>query len=588
MAAQISPSKRPTRNKWTPWLWGVTALSVLLGGALALSLSAPATGLPAGTQIEGVAVGGLEPGEAQSRLDRELPAPSPVTVRAGDKVWTVSAEELGWERDLQGTLDQAQGYAAGQEWTQRITGLLGDAPELKLSAPVKVNKTVAAARLAELVRPLEFAPQDGKISFDAEAYTYKVEGGRAGKRADVAAAAAQLAAQPDLTELNIEFRSVESKASPGRLQEQVKLGNALIRPMTVQLQGSETAVALTKQQVANLYWVTPEGIKPDPETMQSTFDALLAKVDRPAHPARFVSTEGGKWLPQEGRSGYEVQQEAAWEAFQQDVLNPEKTTSVWPSRATEPTYTVAELPDPATLELVATGESVYDGSSEARRENIQIAADKIDGYVVPPGEDFSFLDAVGGISEEGGFVSGLIIAGGQTVDGLGGGVCQVSTTAFRSLYNAGLPIVERHQHSYRVPYYEPQTGFEAAVYDPGLDLKMTNDTGAPLVVRAINDNAGSTLKVELWGKKPARTVNVSEAVITGSAPIPAPKIVATGRLAPGVSEQVEAGRPGLFMYITRTITDASGTQTERLETNYEAWQPIIERGVAGVPQDRSE
>ncbi|MDO4263188.1 MAG: VanW family protein, partial [Deinococcus sp.] len=163
---------------------------------------------------------------------------------------------------------------------------------------------------------------------------------------------------------------------------------------------------------------------------------------------------------------------------------------------------------------------------------------------------------------------------------LGGGVCQVSTTAFRSLYNAGLPIVERNQHSYRVSYYEPQTGFEAAVYDPGLDLVMKNDTGAPLVVRAINDNANSRLTVELWGKKPRRQVTVSDAVITAQLPAPAPRYVTNRNLAPGEQRYGEGSRPGLYLYITRTIKDAQGTRTERLDTRYEPWAGTIERGPA--------
>ncbi|MCY1702710.1 VanW family protein [Deinococcus sp. SL84] len=576
-AAPESRSSSPRRPG--PWLWGTAALTALLGSALALSLGQSGSGLAPGVRIGGVDVGGLSQEEAQARLSRDLPAAPQMTVRAGGKSWQLSAAELGWQRDTAAALEQAQAYTASRGWTQRLQGLTGQGQPADFSVPVRVDEAQAAARLARLTAPLGVTPQDGEIKFDEKAYRYVVKGGREGKQANAKAAAQQFAAHPEATELNVAFQAVTSAYSPARLKVQADKGNALIRPLTVRLQDSDTAVTLTARQVANLYWATRDGIKPDPDAIEATFKGLLAQVDRPATPARYVAS-GKDWVAREGRSGHEVQREEARQVFEQNVLDPAATESVWPAQRTEPSFTVADLPDPAGLELVASGESTYEGSSEARRENVRVAAQKLDGYVVPAGENFSFLQAIGGITAEDGFVSGLIISGGQTVDGLGGGVCQVSTTAFRSLYNAGLPVVERNQHSYRVPYYEPQTGFEAAVYDPGLDLVMKNDTGAPLVVRTVNDNARSRLTVELWGKKPERQVTVSDAVITAQLPAPAPRYVVNSSLAPGQQRFVEGSRPGLYLYINRTIKDAKGTRTERLDTRYEPWPGTIERGPA--------
>lgn len=578
-AAQPPVAPREKKRRAAPWLWGGAALTLLLGSALALSLGQDDGRLAPGVQVGGVDVGGLDAAQAQARLAQTLPQAPEVTVRAGGKSWQLSAAELGWSRDPAPALAQAQAYSAGRTWAQRLSELTGKAAPAEFPVEVTVNREAAQAKLAELTAPLAVSPQDGDIKFDVQAYKYVVEGGREGKRADAEAAAKAWAADSSSTVVKVPLEVVSSAHSPARLQQYADEGNALLRPMTVRPQDSEASVKLSRAQVADLFWATKDGLKPDPEALERTFKGVLAQVDRPATPARYVRS-GSSWVPQEGKAGYEVSRAEARKIFESDVLNAEKTVSVWPAAVTQPSFTAADLPDPKSLELIATGTSHYYGSSAARRENVRVAASKLDGYVVPKDGDFSFLQAIGNISAANGFVDGLIISGGQTVDGLGGGVCQVSTTAFRGLYQAGLPVVERHQHSYRVGYYEPQTGFEAAVYDPGLDLVMKNDTGAPLLIRTVNDNAASLVKVEVWGKKPKRTVTVSDAVVTAYLPAPATRTVINRNLAPGQVRYGDGSRPGMYLYITRTIKDGSGTHTERLDTRYEPNAGLIERGPA--------
>lgn len=278
------------------------------------------------------------------------------------------------------------------------------------------------------------------------------------------------------------------------------------------------------------------------------------------------------------RAGRVTDRRAALAAFQEAIVDPAVTGVVFPGAPSLPTLTLADLPDPEGLERIATGRSTYYHSSPERRVNVANAAARIGGVVVPAGEDFSFLSALGGITPENGFVGGLIISGGRTVDGLGGGVCQVSTTTFRALYSAGLPVVERNSHSYRVGYYEPQVGFEAAVYDPGVDLRMRNDTGAPILVRTVNDNARSTLEVQVWGVKPERTVTVHPAVILSRTPHPPAQYVANPKLRPGALRQVDWAQDGYKLYITRTVQDARGVRTDKVSTEYKPWRAVYEFG----------
>src|SRR5581483_9651596 len=113
-------------------------------------------------------------------------------------------------------------------------------------------------------------------------------------------------------------------------------------------------------------------------------------------------------------------------------------------------------------EEVAEGTSLFAGSTSDRIYNISLAASRLNGVIIKPGEVFSFDQTVGDISALSGYKQAYVIENGKTTLGDGGGVCQVSTTMFRAALNAGLPIVERHQHAYRVGYYEQDAG-------PGID-----------------------------------------------------------------------------------------------------------------------
>jgi vancomycin resistance protein YoaR len=125
------------------------------------------------------------------------------------------------------------------------------------------------------------------------------------------------------------------------------------------------------------------------------------------------------------------------------------------------------------------------GSPAARIQNVQTAAARFDGVLVAPGETFSMGHTLGDVSLNSGFAEALIIYGNRTITGVGGGVCQVSTTLFRTVLNAGFPVVERVPHAYRVHYYEETpagvddptlAGMDATVYFPLVDFQFKNDS----------------------------------------------------------------------------------------------------------------
>ncbi|MCC7356452.1 MAG: VanW family protein [Candidatus Doudnabacteria bacterium] len=161
-------------------------------------------------------------------------------------------------------------------------------------------------------------------------------------------------------------------------------------------------------------------------------------------------------------------------------------------------------------ELVGHGESKFNGSPKNRRINIAVGVEKFKGVIIMPGEEFSFNKYLGPVEKEFGFVPELVIKASGTVPELGGGLCQVSSTTFRAAMNAGLPIVQRKNHSYAVQYYAPQ-GTDATIYPGVIDLKFTNDTpGAILVWPYLKD--ANTLIFDFYGTKDDREVELEKPV----------------------------------------------------------------------------
>ena len=563
---------------------GSRAASVALALGLLTLGAAQAETLAPGLSVGGVAVGGLSPEEAVRRVGAQAGATaSPVTIELGSARWKTNAAKLGLKPDPEASVAEALRLTQARSWWEKVQARFGRVTPREVPLKTKVDTAQTRRVLEGVLAGRGTAPKDATVGFDARARRYAVlTPDVPGRRPDVSQAVARFAAQPRAGVLNVPMTTSPARYTAAALQRHVDRGNALMRPLTIRLSGADRAGGLSPLQVANLYWVRPEGVVVDEKTLRGAFDSLTYQLDQPAQNARY-GWRGGKWVKIGEKTGHVTQKEAAYKLFRTAVLDPEQRNVSFPSQKSEPTLRLANLPDPARLQLIAEGRSTYYGSSPERRANVANAATKVDGAVVAAGEDFSFLQALGGITAENGFVGGLIISGGRTVDGLGGGVCQVSTTTFRALYSAGLPITERNQHSYRVRYYEPQVGFEAAVYDPGLDLKMKNDTGAPILVRALNSNATSELRVQVWGVKPARQVTVSPAVILSRTAHPPAQYVFNPKLPAGSVKQVDWAQDGYNLYITRTITTASGSRRDRVSTVYKPWRAVYEMGPRILP-----
>ncbi len=549
--------------------------ALLLGGALALSMSGPGDTIAPGIRVGGTDLGGLNQGDALKKLLAARSDSPQIAVSAGSANWTVAATQLGWSLDTQAELNAAVQAGNGRTLIQKMQTLIGQPPAQELPPVQKVDAAQARAALATLTASQNTAARDATVVFDKTRYAVKP--GAAGVQVQFDAAVQNFVQHPELRALTLGVTKSEPRYTTAAMQALIDQGNALVRPLSVKLGEGGPAFTLTALQVADLYWVRQTGLETDPDALATKVKQISAAVDQPAQNARYA-LKGNALIKVAEKSGVISDPAQTQKLLAQAVLDPKISAIVLTPKVSEPTLKLADLPDASKLALIASGRSTYYHSSLARRTNVANAAAKINGAVVAPGDDFSFLGTLGGISPENGFVTGLIISAGRTVDGLGGGVCQVSTTTFRALYQAGLPVVERNQHAYRVGYYEPQVGFEAAVYDPGKDLKMKNDTGGPILVKTINDNARSTLTVQVWGLPQTRTVSVSPATILSHTAHPAAKYEPSTDLPKGAVKQVDWAADGYNLYITRTIKDRGVVRIDKTSTSYKPWQAVYQIG----------
>ncbi len=235
-------------------------------------------------------------------------------------------------------------------------------------------------------------------------------------------------------------------------------------------------------------------------------------------------------------------------------------------------------------EIIGTGQSNFSGSPKNRRHNIQIGADKLNGVLIRPGEEFSLLAALGEINKEAGYLPELVIKDNRTVPEYGGGLCQIGTTIFRAALRSGLPITMRRNHSYRVSYYEP-AGTDATIYDPWPDLRFINDTGHYILIQARIE--GDDLYFDFWGTKDGRRVEISDPVVYNIVKPGPTKYIETLDLPPGEKKCTEHAHSGADAYFDYKVTYPDGTVKEkRFTSHYVPWREVCLIGVEKLSSEK--
>lgn len=271
-------------------------------------------------------------------------------------------------------------------------------------------------------------------------------------------------------------------------------------------------------------------------------------------------------------------------ALTREALNKDIVTVVLPVTETQPVIVVddEELRTQGITEVVTVGESVFSGSPKNRRHNIAVGVSKFNGHLIPQGSVFSFNEVLGPVNAATGYLKELVIQGDQTIPDFGGGLCQVSSTAYRGPWEYGMPIVQRKNHSYAVTYYSPQ-GTDATIYPPNVDMKFLNNTPGALLMQTFTDEHDRAFfiyygthddrKSEVFGPFISNRVTASREE----------KTQYSAELAPGERKKVGERHDGLdAMWYRNVQMPGSGGVLESYFSHYEARQLFY---LIGTPAD---
>jgi len=239
------------------------------------------------------------------------------------------------------------------------------------------------------------------------------------------------------------------------------------------------------------------------------------KVNKLGQQSRFKSVDGNLHLISPGSKGTIVDGDKTSLAIRSALLAGRSSAVVSfkeqrPSIFSAGDFTKLSFPD-----LLARGETNFAGSPANRVHNIKVGTQRFDGLVIMPNEEFSFNNYLGEVTAANGYLPELVIKDNVTTPEYGGGICQISTTAFRGAMESGMKITSRRNHSYPVAYYG-QPGYDATVYQPAPDFRFVNDTGYPVYIAT--KISGTKAAFEFFGKKAGRTVRINGPFITSKKP----------------------------------------------------------------------
>lgn len=182
-------------------------------------------------------------------------------------------------------------------------------------------------------------------------------------------------------------------------------------------------------------------------------------------------------------------------------VNPSKTPSQVPSKMPlnsqeqiEGTSAIPQVPEIKTDDILGEFTTSFDTSSKERKQNIAVAADKINGYILYPKDEFSACEVLAPFTKENGYKTARGFADGQIVDSIGGGACQVTSTLYNAVLGAELTVLERHAHSMTVSYVD--LGHDAAIAENLKDFRFLNSMDTPIVIEAnTKDDRSLTIRI---------------------------------------------------------------------------------------------
>ena len=537
------------------------ALAIVGAGVvLGLVFAGSPTTIADGVTVAGVDVGGLQVKDARALLERKAAAlaAKPLVFVAGGQRFAIRPGELGVQSDWRAAVDSAQRQGDGFGPLRGFKRLNVDFFGAGVTPSTTVLNGALQYELDQIAAKVDRRPRDAALALHG--LSVAVEPARTGVRLDRAAAAQLLVhdlaalSRPNgpvaLPLLVARPRIGALALAPAAAQARV----ALSAPVTLSL--GPTRWIVPRYRLAQLLELPAAGataLRIGGRAADTWFARLGTRVATPPRDATW-SVDGPRVRLVPARPGVQLDAVRSAQAMLAAALHRRIRLRV--ARlvvATAPAQlTTAKARTMGIVDRVSSYTTYYGGVAN-RIHNVELVAHLVDDKLIAPGATFSFNKTTGDRNAAKGFLVAPVIVNGELTTGLGGGVCQVSTTVFNAAYEAGVRITDRTNHALYISHY-PQ-GRDATVNYPDVDLKFVNDTGHWLLLRTLV--GPSSLVVSLYGTPTHRKVvsSTSALVVSGGTPV---KKTVDKALKPGEQVIDSAGEPSMSTSNTRDVYAANG------------------------------
>ncbi|HSF83509.1 MAG TPA: VanW family protein [Anaerolineales bacterium] len=568
-----------------------------------------------GVSIAGMELSGLTLVEADALLSQKLSYPeSGHILFQGEQTWPAKPSEVGLYLDPRTSALAAYNYGRQGGLISRLAGRF-EAWNTGIDLPPLLiyDQRAAYRYLSDIAAQLFIPTREASLRINGTEVI--AVPGQVGRLVDIEATLEPLETQlRSLTDgvLPLVIKEVPPVILDASQQAEVAR-RILSASLNIQIEGGQEGDpgpwVFDQQTLAGMVTIgqveTPEGARYDvglnAESLRGFLQGIATELERQPENARFIFNDDTRQLEliQPAVIGRQLDVDATIQKVNQQVAEGQHTVTL-----------AFDTQEPAVMDnatgeqlgitgLVSAETSYFYGSSSARIQNIQTAAARFHGLLVPPGATFSMGDILGDVSLDNGYAEALIIYGNRTIQGVGGGVCQVSTTLFRTVFFGGYPINERHSHAYRVSYYEQTAsgnvdqrlaGLDATVFVPVVDFKFTNDTPYWLLMETYVNVGARKLTWKFYSSSDGRSVDWDTSGLQNIEEAPEPLYQENPDLDKGEIKQVDWEADGADVTIYRTVYRGEQVYLQdTFNTHYLPWRAVYEYGPGTkLPKDKRD
>ncbi|WP_350271177.1 VanW family protein [Brevibacterium sp. CBA3109] len=544
--------------KRRPWLIAVFVLLVLAAIYLVVGFLTGRVLTP-GTTVVGVDIGGQSTTAAEATLREELgdKAGEKIVLKAGKPTAALDPEKAGVSFDIPATISRATGFTLDPAiiWDR----LFGDD---EIEPVISIDDETFEEVTGKVTESLEIEPVDAEVSFVKA--KPEIKDGASGQTVD--AGQVRKAIEDSWLRtgdaLPVTATDVEPDITTAEAKDVVEgfAKDAVSKDLSVRAEPAKDAdsdvdagdLTISSTTIAKTLTFAPKDSKLTPvfdeEDLQKRVLAANKDVGKPAKDASFTIKDGKPQVV-ESETGIGIKKDELTKAVT-DAITGETDKPTVTLDSVKPDFTTKEAKKADVSDVMSDFSTGY--SSEPNRDtNLKVAAKKVSGTVVQPGEQFSLNEAIGQRTAANGYKAAGVISNGQMKEDFGGGVSQVSTTLFNAAYFAGFDLDEHQAHSRYISRY-PE-GREATLDWATIDMKFTNTSKQPIVLDMYL--SGGEVHAKVFGDKKLKVESDSSGRYNYSSP---------GSITDSGPEcRPQSPKQGWSIKITRTMEDIESGKTSK-------------------------